>query len=84
MGIIYFQCNRFHWVYLVYRVIVALYFVAIAIYSGITEFNGSGKWFIYFTNWMFVCLTFSVISQALCVIYHRLGDGKHQKGTCIQ
>ena len=60
-------------VFVVYRCVVAIYFVTWIILSGVLEYGWTVsddqriKWFIYLTNWSYFLLTVSVLLQAAVV-----------------
>ena len=78
-------------VYVVYRCLVALYFVTWLVLSGVWKYDWAAsdddriKWFIYLTNWSFFALTANVVLQAALVggTYGKMGEYKvgTQTGT---
>ncbi|KAI0224402.1 hypothetical protein LSAT2_024566 [Lamellibrachia satsuma] len=69
-------------VYVVYRCLVALYFVTWLVLSGVLTYDWAAsdderiKWFIYLTNWAFFALTADVVLQAALVggAYGKMGE----------
>jgi len=84
-------CAGFQWntrcaccgiVYVIYRVIVAIYWLIILVLSLVRSCArtdhavGCLKWFIYLTNWQLLALTADAIMQGFTVIYFCVKEKK--------
>ena len=73
-------------IYLIYRVLIALFFLIWIILSGAWPYNwyigeaNRVKWFIYLTNWMFLAVTVAVVVHAIVVAVVYI---KHRKSGII-
>ncbi len=68
--------------YLVYRWIVALFFLVIIVYSGVVYKHGA-KWFIYMTYWAFFLLTLCTVVLAIVATYHYVRTLKMTNGNYV-
>jgi hypothetical protein len=77
-------------IYVIYRIIMALYFVVWIILSGVWQYPWTNsqenriKWLIYLTNWSFLFLTLNTMLQAgvATIAYIRqIQDGHHMMGN---
>ena len=55
-------------IYVIYRLVVAIYFLIWLVLSGSIGSNGPW-WFLYLTNWSFLMLTLVTVVQATTAMY---------------
>ena len=55
--------------YVLYRNAVALYFMVVIIYDGLSYVHG-WKWFVFLTDWFYVVLTLQSLLLGFAVTFH--------------
>ena len=61
------QSWKFQWMYLVYRWIIALFFLIWLFFAGFHSDNGGPKFFIFLTNWSFLVFNAHLVWSAISV-----------------